>query len=444
MSGGTYGRGSGFCVRQPGTNSRLMRALLRIVIMGYVIAIWFDVPLGGLGVTTGQCMAIAVPGLLFLWLQSSGIRVGPLSGGGLPVALGTIGLVFILAGSLLSAFQASDWTPVVDYFLRYMLGGLTVLAVYVAFRGEGVPSRVIRIIVLAAAAMSAMVCLGLIFPSIAEWIFDRPESLVRRAQGFNAHPNQLAMLVTAACPLAVSLVANSTRSWTTIGVLAVMLVAVVVTGSRANIVLAFALSLGMGLVVLLGARTKWEGLKVASALAALASTATWFALQIFPTVSPRAWEAFQRMTSVGGAEISEVFGPRSVLYATAWEEFTRSPWFGIGAGNAREVLSARHAHNILLETALTTGLVGLIGMTIFLGAIGMLLWILITGRGAHSDSPAVKILAYALALGTASYITSNMISDSFGGVTVRLLWVYLGIILVVLDARGHRTVSGDG
>ena len=70
------------------------------------------------------------------------------------------------------------------------------------------------------------------------------------------------------------------------------------------------------------------------------------------------------------------------LWNTAWELIHANPWFGIGANNffavteelARSdssVATSTHAHNLLLQVALDTGLVGTV---IFVALLGLVIW----------------------------------------------------------------------
>jgi len=146
------------------------------------------------------------------------------------------------------------------------------------------------------------------------------------------------------------------------------------------------------------------------------------------------------------------FEQRKLLMQTAWEMFDAHPWLGVGAGNysehfdeyAAHVGSAtpsyenfgerRYPHNLFLEVAAETGILGL--LTFGAAVAGALLSALAAARRfARAGDSRSGALASSIALALVAYLVSSLFLH---GHYIQYLW-----LLVALAAAARQVARGE-
>ncbi|HUH12250.1 MAG TPA: O-antigen ligase family protein [Longimicrobiales bacterium] len=259
----------------------------------------------------------------------------------------------------------------------------------------------------------------------------------RRLAGPLGDPNFFAQILVVLVPLALYLTwteGNRRARLAAAACLALILAALVLTYSRGG-----ALALGFVLVASLVAHgTSWRrilGGGLALLMAALLLLPSGFT-QRLTTV----WQLLPGEERVM-VDVDSSFAERLLLVETAWEMFARNPALGVGAGNytarfgeyaehrgsaARDYTdpdAARFPHNLYLEVAAETGLLGLALFTAVLAAAFLTLArarLAFRGR----DDPGMARLARSLQLALAGYLVSGLFLH---GDFQRYLWVQLAM-----------------
>lgn len=126
--------------------------------------------------------------------------------------------------------------------------------------------------------------------------------------------------------------------------------------------------------------------------------------------------------SQAGADASSL--ARLTVMKLAWQLFTTSPVVGHGTGSVSAFGAGQeqvYPHNILLELAAETGL---LGMAVYLGLLAMVLWRLLSRLSLESDRGALWLTLLAMLLFTLSNaMVSGDINDN------RHLWLFMGIVI---------------
>lgn len=140
-----------------------------------------------------------------------------------------------------------------------------------------------------------------------------------------------------------------------------------------------------------------------------------------------------------GAELGAIFGrdPRFELWRFALDRIAEHPWLGNGIGkwSSSEIFAARfhdtlrlHAHNMLLNRALETGLPGMAAFVALLSVIAA--GFVRMARSGALPLAAVGAAALAMMLGV---ILKNLTDDFFVGQTALLFWSLAGAALGYAD-----------
>lgn len=255
-----------------------------------------------------------------------------------------------------------------------------------------------------------------------------------RVTGLEENPNaySTALLVSLYLGAAAFSVYKDFRRWLVIPYVAVLIAALLVTGSRGAWVGAMA---GMVVFILLLVVQQWTisrrralmtgfiGLLIAASIVAIVYTSVGPAIQV-------------RMLSVVDIDANK---DRVELYGTMARMIKAHPWFGVGMGNIKfrfaEFMATPRgtvhdiAHNYLLQSLAETGIVG----TLFL----LLLWVVWLGLGwpAGGSAPALLLL-YSLLVGL-------FVRDQFDG---SLSIFYVAFVLNWLGGTlvGARAASNEG
>jgi O-antigen ligase len=127
---------------------------------------------------------------------------------------------------------------------------------------------------------------------------------------------------------------------------------------------------------------------------------------------------------MGGRFYSLLFnlGDRNVLISDAWRLFTSHPLFGAGLGFSEA--GYRYPHNVPLELAAETGLVG----ALLLLAPLMVGWLRLARAGIRAASPAI---ASAIMIVVVYAVVANLSGDF---PSARGLWVF-GLVMLKLGLK---------
>jgi O-antigen ligase len=142
-------------------------------------------------------------------------------------------------------------------------------------------------------------------------------------------------------------------------------------------------------------------------------------------------ERFGLLFDQAGADTSSQ--ARAMVMEVAWQLFTTSPVIGRGTGSVSAFGAGQeqfYPHNILLELAAETGL---LGVGFFLGIVGMVLWRLLSKLGADaSQGPLWLTLLAMLLFALLSAMVSGDLSDG------RNMWLFAGIAIATTEIEKKR------
>lgn len=234
----------------------------------------------------------------------------------------------------------------------------------------------------------------------------------RRPSGLATHPNALGLVCALSVAFAVFIYATGDARGRSVAVLAaaVALVGVAVSGSRAAVIASI-----VALLVRTLLTVRWRTAVTGSVLAGV----VWGVLSRYSSRLPEN-SAFNRLlhpsTSV---ELSNA--QRLDRLHDSFLAFQAHPW--IGGGFAK----AGSAHDVVLQVAVSSGLVGLIGFALACSPMGSPVWTKDAGPWRWVALPAVTYFVAAL--------TSNNLWD-------RYVWFSLGLGMLAYT-RTHGTVETD-
>ncbi len=168
--------------------------------------------------------------------------------------------------------------------------------------------------------------------------------------------------------------------------------------------------------------------------------------------------AYFRVFDVRGVKITDenfAVVERMAHWQAAWGMINDRPWFGYGAGNyaaayPRYALAGwkdplGHAHNVLLNVAAETGLVGLAAYLFFLAAALWTCWRTVrtltpalspVGRGGRFDATSVP-LARAVALGVLGVLVAKITHEMLDNLWVHSMGVQVALLLAMVYAAGE-------
>jgi O-antigen ligase len=125
---------------------------------------------------------------------------------------------------------------------------------------------------------------------------------------------------------------------------------------------------------------------------------------------------------------------RRLVMDQAWQLFTTSPVIGHGTGSVSAFGAGRdqiYPHNILLELAAETGLLGL---GLYLAIVGMVLQRLLSRlSGASAQKPLWLTLLAMVLFSLLNAMVSGDLSDN------RDMWLFAGIVLATTEIGGEKT-----
>lgn len=347
------------------------------------------------------------------------------------------GCIAIALAALLSAPSANDPLDAFSFALRFLLGAVLVVAVAAVAVTRGSRARwVTNAFFLGGTASSLLAIVGYWLPVLGETTI----GVGRRAESLFDHPNQFGMVVLALFPLALAYALEAPKRplrWFTTGVIAI---GVVLSGSFVNTLLLVAGAALLLVSVFAGSLSLRRVVLGLAAVLLVAASLAVIGTDRLMAASPRVagmLTAFQESGDLDDRLPS--VDERLALYRTALDTWQQYPLFGVGADNADHYLTrpsgapSSHAHNMFINTALTTGIVGLLALLVLVAGWLLIVFQLLTTRGvAARDGILAKGVGTALLL----LFLSNQSSDSLSGTVIYPLWVLLGIAFALAAARG--------
>lgn len=246
----------------------------------------------------------------------------------------------------------------------------------------------IGIVVLTAGIQSTSVPAPTKYLSV-EYLPRNPLSLPGLESGGLINPNALGATALMILPVAVSLAllaGRRVRAQLALRLLASL--AALCAGAVALVTQSRSVWIAIWLLVVLAVLRLGRPRKIVMLLVAVVpiGVTLWVRLRLDPTI----------------ATVAERISARSTLWRHGLEVLSTAPWFGIGLNEFRHVLFLRtadperlpHAHNILLQTALDVGLVGLVGY------LGVMVWLVIRADAtARTGGPPTLVRRVAAGAG---------------------------------------------
>lgn len=264
-----------------------------------------------------------------------------------------------------------------------------------------------------------------------------------RASGFFKNPNQFGIAISTLLPVAAAaLLGRRGQRPIWLACLIALLVGLVMSGSKANLIISFA---SLVLILCCYSAIAYSG-RTRVLMVALSVGATGVLLVanviLLRTFNPRALRLLQ--TLVAENEELQSVGTRDELWRRSLEQFQRDPIFGQGAGQPLNPLYSddpvTHSHNVLLDYLRMMGAPGFFVLAIVLLTVLILSFssirLAFRARGADTRD---RILCIGLATGTLAYVAANFSSDSMGPSTSPFFWtvLFLGLTArLLLHARG--------
>jgi hypothetical protein len=310
-----------------------------------------------------------------------------------------VGLVLIAAGGLIGTVVSADNVSAsLGVLFRFGVAATGAVLVVMLWAPSFAHARLAMRAWVVGAALNAGVGFFVTF------------TITGRALGLSAHPNHLGLACMLALALALAeLIAAKGMDGRVLWLVLFVLNAygVVASGSRAAL-------LGAGLAV---AIVTWRMASPAIAVFAGAVVIVGALLVATGTLDAGSESSVGRLAGSVSARQSDA--SRLGLLRETFDRGSQSPFFGNGFELALQ------GHNIYLQLWSSAGIIGLVGFTVAVGALGRAL-IGAVGRGATTD-PALPIVVGVLAGGAAFLVSSlaqNVLWD-------RYLWLYFSIGLTV-------------
>lgn len=408
------------------------------VLLACVFLATLAVPaLGGLpgGASIGLLtMAAAMP----VWFEAARARATPFdlaATRAIAVVLASAG--FLIVWSLVSTFGVSEPIRASRYLATLFAG----FATYFLVRGTVTRRRLILYVDVVAATLAATCAISLLAYEVGplrDLIFRGTD----RAAGFFKNPNQFGMTISTTIPSVLALLlAERSRRWLRAACLLLLLLGLLASGSKTNLLLA---SASMLVAMTAHALIAYSGLRRIGmlALTVLGSVAIVAGgIAALGVLNPRALRIMTAFLSQEG-EVSSLM-TRSFLWAYSVDQFISDPVLGQGAGQRIDIFyreaDVSHSHNVLLDYMRSLGAPGLGAMACLLAAVVLLSLASVHAalRGARGNV-ADRLVCLGLTLSGLSYVAANMSSDSFGPSTSPFFWlfVYLGLASRRLLDRG--------
>ncbi len=393
-------------------------------VLAYVFMLTLPVP-GLVNLPAGASLALVTMLLSIpVWYMAARARNTPFD----PTATLAISIIlpsaaFLIFWSFLSVFGAESPLRA----SRYITSLIAPFALYFMVRGTITRQRVILYVdvlttVLAATAVMSLLAYKVDF--LHQIIFQDTD----RASGFFKNPNQFGMAISTTLPAVMALVlAERRRRRFRVACLLLLLLGLVASGSKTNLLLAWASTLVVlcGHSVIAHSGAKRFGMMALYLVGGLALAGLGAAA--LSLLNPRALGIMSEFLGSDGNINS--LQTRSYLWAYSVDQFLNDPFFGEGAGQRINIFyrepEVSHSHNVLLDYMRTLGAPGLLGVSVMISAV-VIVCLMSIGRTLRSQSGAAptRIICFGLSLCCLNYVAANMSSDSFGPSTSPFFWLF--------------------
>lgn len=348
--------------------------------------------------------------------------------------IAALSVIAILA--LLSATYALEPFRVFRVAYGQFLGVLILAYALSVSDPQRVGRRLTQVLIWGATLSCALVLVAYFLPPLGRALFkggDRTAALFK-------HSNQFGIALSTCLPaiIAAAFVADRRKLMVSLAQVLLILMGLILSGSKTNIILA-AGSCGIMVMLILHHR----GILVRSphmailvvGLAIAIGIGGFFALEEFNPRSKRLITAFAEGGSIQSTEA------RAHLWKLSLEDGNANPLTGVGAGQRLSNRLYTHSHNVELDYFRTLGFPGLFAILTVIILIMSTAWrTLASSFRISPNGPPKDILALGYAFGAINYILANQLSDSFGPSTVPLLWLCAGLLLMYrrYDNQGRR------
>lgn len=216
---------------------------------------------------------------------------------------------------------------------------------------------------------------------------------------------------------------------------ALVAIVIVLSGSRAAILMMMISSVGYGIFLSWYYRPRLLTIAAAGAAVVLGLGAT---LWVSPDTRDRV-TVVARIAEMNVEAVDAATSKRGNLWLTAWQVATDDPVLGVGVRGVEPAAHARgyterefaHVHLYGLEVLVATGLIGLVS---YLGAFSALLFALI--RVAQKHRPLSPLAATAALAVIAAANPINAHWTPYGSYAASVGWIVIGMGLAALVQRG--------
>jgi O-antigen ligase len=329
--------------------------------------------------------------------------------------------VLLLSGllilwSVLSAFGVDNAIRAA----RPVIALSAALFIYVLVIGTVTSDRLrvyISVLILSLTATGVVTIAGAFEPSLRSLVYEEGRD---RAAGFFKNPNQLGITISTVLPMTLGMLfSNRGNRLLWIACIAILLLALQLSGSKANLLI---MALLAPTILVLFAYVSYDGVRRIGIIAlTICSCIVLGALVIYllSILNPRALNLLEDAVLEGEATNSLV--ARGRLWEQSVRDLNDNPLFGVGAG--QPVLALSHSHNLLLDYARTLGAPGLVFISakilVILAACGFTILFAMLQKDALLGD---RRLCIGLMFGPVAYLAANFSSDSLGPSTSPYLY----------------------
>ena len=333
-----------------------------------------------------------------------------------------IGLIFIILASVISTLNAENMVNTFKFSIRYLLGGIVILAI-LDKGSQAVIDKLVKMLMVGSVVSVLLVLAGYVFQPLGNITI----GIGGRAQGLLLNPNQFGMLLAAVIPIALTKAMSQIKNTLYWIVLVVLIIGLILTGSKMNLLLMVCASwftILLTITLKSGVTKKIITLVISAGISYLSLLVV---LNVLEKLMPTTYSRIQLLFN-DPFEVSAV-STRVETWEAAIRLGKENPLTGVGANNIGFHIWHNHAHNVFIEYFATMGLIGLSSLVIFL--ISLMALIISSVKYTYKMSVqhfTERSGVMGLSVGIFSYIISNQTSDSFGGTTIPLLWILVGVL----------------
>ncbi|MEM8801771.1 MAG: O-antigen ligase family protein [Pseudomonadota bacterium] len=382
------------------------------------------------GASVGQMMLLA--GFLF-WGQSCLARKETVFGR----TVGEIAGFVLFSATFLALMAFASMLYAADPFRvgRVVLSMLAGLAVFAFVRGTLDLNRSIQlvfVVVCTLGLVSLISIAALVVPPLEDFIFKGTD----RAHGTFKNANQYGIVLSTITPVTAALIAilDGKKRWIAGICLGLMIIALLLSGSKTNLILTSAGLSAFAVLFVLATRDGADkllylGLALISIVLLLV-----IGYLLLAQLNPRAILLFE--TFLDPNQTVPSLNSRRFLWGESMATFAANPWFGEGAGQrlvespSGDTIS--HSHNLFIEYARTLGAPGLVAISIIvLASIALSLISLVRGVFEQHSDITRRAMLIGLSLGCLAHLAANMTSESFGPSTTPFFWFTLSLLCLV-------------